>query len=41
MARGALNGSGLFGFIPAPDWIEARTLQSPVAAASPNGFATA
>jgi hypothetical protein len=22
MVRGALNGSGLFGFIPAPDWIE-------------------
>lgn len=22
MARGALNGSGLFGFIPAPDWID-------------------
>jgi 4-amino-4-deoxy-L-arabinose transferase-like glycosyltransferase len=22
MERGALNGSGLFGFIPAPDWIE-------------------
>ena len=41
MVRGALNGSGLFGFIPAPDWIETLVLPSLVAAAPRNGFATA